>query len=255
MKSNLTKVSLALVSVAFVLSCQDQGTGVEGVEGLDPQFAKKCDSPPCEKDDGGGGGKDVPVYVTVAGGMSTGEQDPQLMQLAEDVSRLRMIAEEPDFELANSLTATDAAAARNPTGEIIFDQFGNIPYANGSGVLCVQTGRGAPNNEWADALFAELKQPLGARGLFVRIDKTALGSTSDIHRIAHADNSEIGGIKIQVFEPTVTVPGDDFSGNFVATFSGGDIAVSGSRTGKIKDRVFLTCPIQPGDDIIVTVAR
>ena len=28
MKSNLTKVSLALVSAVFILSCQDVGTGV-----------------------------------------------------------------------------------------------------------------------------------------------------------------------------------------------------------------------------------
>ena len=167
------------------------------------------------------------------GGMNTGEEPPQLMQLAEDDSRLRLAADEPDFELANSLTNTHELSIGN----------------------CVQTGRGAPNNEWADSLFAELEQPLGARGLFVRIDKTALGRTSDTHRIHNADNSEIGGIKIKVFEPTVTVPDDDVSGDFVATFSGGDIAVSGSPTGKIKDRVFLTCPIHPDDDIIVTVVR
>ena len=220
----------ALLGVAFVLGCQDVGTGVVASDGSGPQFAKKCDSPPCEKDDGGG--KDIPVSVTVAGGMNAEEQ---LMQLAEDVSRLRL-ASEPPFVLANNLTNTHQ----------LLDPIDD----------CDQTGRGAPDDDWAATLFEELKQPLVERGLFVRIDKTALGGTSDIHRIAHTDNSEIAGIKITVFEPTVAVePDGDFSGNFTATFSGGRIEVSGSETGKIKDRVRLTCDIQPGDEITFTVVR
>ena len=223
----------ALLGVAFVLGCQDVGTGVVASDGPGPQFAVDCEANPDHKKcngGGGGGGKDIPVGVTVGGGM-TAQQQP--MQLAEDDSRLRLASDEPDFVLANNLTNTSLEGIEE----------------------CVQTGRGAPNNEWADSLFAELVQPPAERGLFVRIDKTALGRTSDTHRIHNADNSEIGGIKIKVFEPTVTVPDDNVSGDFVATFSGGDIAVSGSPTGKIKDRVFLTCPIQPGDDIIVTVVR
>ncbi len=229
MKSNLMKVSLALLSAVFVLGCQDLGS--VGPDGLVPQFAKKCDSPPCEKDDDGGG-KDIPVLVTVAGGMNAEEQ---LMQLSEDDSRLRLTTDELSFELANSLTNTSLL---NPLFE------------------CVQTGRGAPDDLWALTLFAELEQDLVPRGVFVRIDKDALGLTSDIHRIVHGDNSEMAGIKITVFEPTVAVePDGDFSGNFTATFSGGRIEVSGSETGKIKDRVRLTCPIHPDDDIIVTVVR
>ena len=47
----------ALLGVAFVLGCQDVGTGVVAADGPGPQFAKKnCKDtnhpPPCGKDDG-----------------------------------------------------------------------------------------------------------------------------------------------------------------------------------------------------------
>ena len=40
MKSHLAKVSLALLSAAFVLGCQEQGSGPVGPEGLGPEFDK-----------------------------------------------------------------------------------------------------------------------------------------------------------------------------------------------------------------------
>ena len=40
MKSSLTKVCLALLSTAFLLSCQDLGSGPVGPDGLVPQFDK-----------------------------------------------------------------------------------------------------------------------------------------------------------------------------------------------------------------------
>ena len=44
MKKHLVKLSLALLSAVFILGCQDQGSGVVGVD-LVPQFAKEknCD--------------------------------------------------------------------------------------------------------------------------------------------------------------------------------------------------------------------
>ena len=56
----------ALLGVAFVLGCQDLGTGVEGAEGLGPQFAKK-DKPRGGGGGGGGGGgngKDLQAKFT-----------------------------------------------------------------------------------------------------------------------------------------------------------------------------------------------
>ena len=43
MKSNLTKVSLALLSAVFVLGCQDVGMGVVASDGAGPQFDKRGD--------------------------------------------------------------------------------------------------------------------------------------------------------------------------------------------------------------------
>ena len=51
MKSNLVKMAIALASVAFVLACQDLGSGVVGPDGLVPQLAKGG-----EKGKPGGGG-------------------------------------------------------------------------------------------------------------------------------------------------------------------------------------------------------
>ena len=45
MKSDLAKVSLALLSAVFILGCQDVGTGPVGPDGLVPQFDKKDFTP------------------------------------------------------------------------------------------------------------------------------------------------------------------------------------------------------------------
>ena len=68
MKSNLTKVPLALLSAVFVLGCQDQASGPVGPDDLGPQFAK-----------GGFKGKPPPVLedlLTLAGGMKTDQDLP-----------------------------------------------------------------------------------------------------------------------------------------------------------------------------------
>jgi len=84
MKVHLTKVSLALLSTALVLGCQDVGTGPDG---LVPQFAR------------GGKGKppsgDVLATVTLVGGMTTkgtglelvGKNDVQTVTLAANPLR------------------------------------------------------------------------------------------------------------------------------------------------------------------------
>ena len=58
MSAHFTRVSLALLTAVFLLGCQDLGSGPVGVDGLEPQFAKKCESPPCGGGGGGGGGDD-----------------------------------------------------------------------------------------------------------------------------------------------------------------------------------------------------
>ena len=53
MKTDLTKISLALLSAVFVLGCQDLGPGPVGPDGLVPQFHH---SDGHKKGGGGGGG-------------------------------------------------------------------------------------------------------------------------------------------------------------------------------------------------------
>ena len=65
MKAHLTKVSLALLSAAFLLGCQDQGSGVVGPDGLSPQFAKGGKPGPPDDDDASGGARDVNFQTTV----------------------------------------------------------------------------------------------------------------------------------------------------------------------------------------------
>lgn len=60
MKFNLAKVILALVSVAFLLSCQDIGSGPTGPDGLAPQFNKADELGNHDHGGGGDGGGDNP---------------------------------------------------------------------------------------------------------------------------------------------------------------------------------------------------
>ena len=55
MKVHLTKVSLALLSAAFLLGCQDIGSGAVGPDGFEPAFVKGGKP-------GGGGGKPGVVF-------------------------------------------------------------------------------------------------------------------------------------------------------------------------------------------------
>ena len=70
MKAHLTKVSLALLSVAFLFGCQDQGSEPLGLDAAGPQFAKGGKK-------GAGAGK-VPADIMVTGGLVT-EPDTQVV--------------------------------------------------------------------------------------------------------------------------------------------------------------------------------
>ena len=63
MKSNLTKLSVALLSAVFILGCQDMGSGPVGPDGLVPQFAKGGKK--------GGGGGAATYTVTHFGDVTT----------------------------------------------------------------------------------------------------------------------------------------------------------------------------------------
>ena len=79
MKSELVKLSLALLSAVFILGCQDQGAGPVGPDGLVPQFDKagtgNCRKMPHDVHCHGGGELgDALFNVTVMiGGETAGE--------------------------------------------------------------------------------------------------------------------------------------------------------------------------------------
>ena len=70
MKAHLAKVSLALLSVAFLLGCQEQGSEPVGPDGQDPEFTHKNEKP---HGGGGGGGKGAlhPATGSLADAMVT----------------------------------------------------------------------------------------------------------------------------------------------------------------------------------------
>ena len=235
MKSNLTKLSLALLSAVFILGCQDVGTGPDG---LVPQFAKGGG-----KDKPGGGGK-VPVplvNVTVTGGMVSVDDavipnpNTQQMELVRkgDIVKLRAYAhrKSPTGNLYLKINMTHTAAAgRDGAGNIMLDAFGNVLHNDGS-ILCDRTGREKPPDEVRE-LFEKLEQPADSRGVLVTIDKTALDSSS---------KNEILILEDITVTPTVTVAGDIESNTFTATFS--------ERIGLAG----LICDIQLGDEITFDV--
>jgi len=101
MKAHLMKLSLALLSTVFLLGCQDLGSEPVGPDVLGPEFAKKCDSPPCPKDDKlNQEGPDVDVTLTV-GIVSVG---PQRATLGTDGGTLNVFIDNRRFKAALNLT-------------------------------------------------------------------------------------------------------------------------------------------------------
>ena len=79
MRGRLTNVSIALLSAVFLLSCQDQGTGVVESDGLGPQLAKvkNCDPdigpvhPSCKGEEPSPPAGDATYRVTHSGDITT----------------------------------------------------------------------------------------------------------------------------------------------------------------------------------------
>ena len=71
MKSDLAKVSLALVSAVFLLGCQDQGSDPVGPD-VAPQFNRPTDG---VHDHGGDGGGDPLTFTATFGGDVTAGVD------------------------------------------------------------------------------------------------------------------------------------------------------------------------------------
>ena len=260
MKSNLAKVSVALLSAVFILGCQDLGTGVVASDGAGPQFAvnfcdKKPNHPKCGGGDGGGGKPSVPVVkVTVAGGMTASKQDIELVRKG-DIVKLRAYDSKKsptgNLLLKMDMINTDLAGRGGiEDGNIILDPSSldvlDAPAPNGN-VICERTGPDKPPAAEVRKLFGKLVQSEASRGVLVMIDKTAIGFSSENHHILILDD-------LKVTTPTVMVapsPSAEAieSNTFTATFSG-KIRLT---TTKHPDHFHLICDIQSGDEITFAV--
>lgn len=243
MKSHLTKVSLALISAAFLFGCQERASSPVEPEGLGPQFgAKKCvrdnSLPGCsggeEEEEGGQGG--VPAQLEMEGGMTT-------------TSGQRV-----DFQ-----DGENTLVFNNPMGGVTFAMALAVTHTAGRDVCVTFLGKRAnPSNDELNVLFATLRDGTRNRKFFVHIDKNALGDDSppNEHTISivwEDENNEKFNVSVGKLSPTepgtstVTLSGNLSSGVRV-TFTGGFIRLR-NRTGKVPEYFNLTCPISNTDVI------
>ena len=244
MKSDLVKLSLALLSAVFILGCQDQGSGPVGPDGLVPQFAKvkNCDPPdphPSCNEEGGRGGS-VPANLTMTGGMTTASTQPVEFQDFENILAFSNFVHQP-ITLTMALSATHGAPRNECT-----------PFLR---------KKATPNEDDLDDLFDKLIDPSQVRdgGFFVRIDKNALGE-SDEHSIQVVWEDEDGSFNVSVGSHSRTQAGASFvtlvgnlsKASVTVTFTGGSIRLR-NKTGRVQEHFNLTCPILAGDVIIMVL--
>ena len=245
MKAHRTKVSLALISAAFLFGCQEQASSPVGLEGPGPQFgAKKCvlepDAKGC-KDTKEGGQGGVPALLEMTGGMTTPTTTPSLPQLQpvdfQDGENTLVLNNPMPIEFAMALAATHSATRK----------------------ACVEfVGKRAnPSADDLDKLFNKLTDKLGNDGngnrrFFVHIDKNALDDNSpNEHTISinwEDDNNEKFSVSVGKLSPTeqgtstVTLSSGNLSSGVTVTFTGGYIRLR-NRTGRVQEYFNLTCPI------------
>ena len=263
MKSHLAKVSLALLSVVFVLGCQDQASGPVGLDGLGPQFAKKCPSPPCAKDDDGGGGgptvADATVVLSVGMGTSSA-QNVRIQRESDAEIHFEDVRDETGastFSSSIALTVTHAA--------VLADLKDGSLGASG----CVVKPANTPADVMRGLVDNFLDDGVQIRFFLLGIDKTGLtsvgsASTSAGHQIGSTFTDDATGQLISLvgagtnkkllpsLSATVEVTGGDINGDFTVEFRGGAVSVR-DRTGRVRDHVELACPNL--DRIRVTVTR
>ena len=185
MKSNLTKLSLALLSAVFILGCQDQGSGPVGPEGLVPQFDKKGTGDCAPKVDNvhchGDGGSAVATLM-LAGGMT---MDP----LAGDVN-------------ANEFS-------------VFFDGH-DILMGFTPSVCVVTTGKdgrheGPMTSDEIDYLKDQLSETVTSGSIFLKVDKDALTGRILVGYEGQRDDGHILDLHINVGSqsPVVWTPGVD----------------------------------------------
>ena len=236
-----------LLSMAFLLGCQEQSSSLVGLEGLGPEFApKKCvlnsTAKGCDGDEEGGMG-DVPADLTMSGGMVASGLVSSFLEGANQIN----FGAGPTFSLKFEMDATFADGGGSRLDE------------------CTEfKGKRAASSPDFAALFDKLQDDDETldRTLFVHIDKNALdiggGETSEESAISvvWTDGAESFNVSVGRLSPTqpgesaVTLDGDLSTGRTI-TFTGGKIRLT-NKTGRVQERFHLICPI-PDADVITMI--
>ena len=223
MKAHLAKVSLALLSVAFLLGCQEQGAGPVGPEGLGIQAKRTNPGKKPPKDAGPGSDR----LVTITGGLSAQGQPVQV----DSDNQKKFVISASAFVGAISLTDTEAAGL-------------------GKCVTTVGTDPAALSQEALLALLTDdSKLP---RKFIKRFDRH---DPSGFNQIQYQWGDQlqlfIGSVPTSKDDPVLlpTVAAENPA--FTFTFTAGEVELF-SKFGDKASRI--RCPLAPGDAVTLVVS-
>jgi len=227
MKAHLAKVSLALLSVAFLLGCQEQGSEPVGPEGLGPQF----DKPTCGGQHCNHGDEVVdpdPITLTLADGMRAAAFP---VEVSKDTRKTLKVTNH-DF-MKPTIAMDFAVVVVNACKGFVGTNGGTLPSDSEFGVL-----------------KAQLTQDAADAKVIMSIDKTNLLGESGRHALIIQYDDKVlqntyimlggwpGPVKVKEGPPDVF------------TFTG-PVVVWDPNNG-IKDESVISCP---GAKVVVTLDR
>ena len=233
MKAHLTKVSLALLSAAFLFGCQEQGSEPVGPEGLEIQAKRGSDK-------GKGDGSNTLAELTISGGMEgpvlkSGEPKIQLVSFGDGKNQFKIQAHD------------------NAIGNLIKLAMNLDPVTP-----CEEGGTGTGNDDEIIALRAALLSKLNdgnlveRRQLFITVGKD--DDQSDDNKIG-VSWDEGGRSFHMVLRPnTVSTVGKfEKDGSLEFTFQGGSVKLRDITEKRPKDRIRVTCSLANAPDIVMVL--
>ena len=214
MKAHLTKVSLALLSAAFLLGCQEQGSEPVGPDGLEIQAARRGNDK--RKGDGSG----TLAKLTISKGMIT---DPDNQEVAF-------------FDGKNQFSIQ---AHDNAIGERI-----TLKMKLG----CVKTdGEGDLLSKLNDEILLERRQ------LFITVGKDGETSDDHKINVTWNEDDGESSFRMELRPITVlTEPDGGDALPLVFTFKGGTVVLRDVTEKRPKDRIRVTCDLP--DDLTIVIS-
>ncbi len=267
MRSDLVKLSLALLSAVFILGCQDIGSGPVGPDG--PQFGGVKHPGPHGDDGGDGGGDDcgkhcVFVNVVLDGWMQTKPLNQiNQMELARKpgIMKIRANTEKAGTKFLHFAIDMTNTLARLTLGSTPEDKRNSLRKE------CVWWGRVEQTEENEDWVIDFELTPLlndmrvVERSVLVGIDESALVEVEPGIFVSVSENNTMGiwpttpgtpaGLKVEG-SPTVTLVGPPAGSDFTATFSRGKVELTvNALDPEERNVIHLRCNIY--DDITFRV--